>query len=149
MNFMNFHYNIRKGEEGCLKFVVMTLNCIHALLLLLFVQSETKVILFVSIIVHRLYSEADFNALSVATPPEMQRSDLAMAVLQLKALGIDNVLRFNFPSPPPARNLHSALGLLYALGAIDSGGQLTEPLGIKMAEFPLNPSYSKALMVSG
>jgi ATP-dependent RNA helicase DDX35 len=72
-----------------------------------------------------------------------------MAVLQLKALGIDNVLRFNFPSPPPARNLHSALGLLYALGAINSEGQLTEPLGIKMAEFPLSPLYSKALLTSG
>lgn len=119
------------------------------ILFLLFMQSETQIILFVGIIVHRLYSEADFNALSVATPPEMQRSDLAMAVLQLKALGIDNVLRFNFPSPPPARNLHSALGLLYALGAIDSNGHLTEPLGIKMAEFPISSLYSKALMVSG
>lgn len=79
----------------------------------------------------------------------MQRTELSMAVLQLKALGIDNVLRFNFPSPPPARNLHSALGLLYALGAIDSEGQLTKPLGIKMAEFPLIPSYSKALLMSG
>jgi ATP-dependent RNA helicase DDX35 len=98
---------------------------------------------------YRLFSEADYKTLSVSTPPEMQRSDLSMAVLQLKALGIDNVLRFNFPSPPPARNLHSALGLLYALGAIDSDGQLTEPLGIKMAEFPISPLYSKALMVSG
>lgn len=120
-----------------------------ALLFLLFMQDETHIILLISIIVHRLFSEADFKALSEATPPEMQRSDLAMAVLQLKALGIDNVLRFNFPSPPPARNLHSALGLLYALGAIDSDGQLTEPLGIKMAEFPISPLHSKALMVSG
>jgi ATP-dependent RNA helicase DDX35 len=130
-------------------FIVIPLNCIHVLLFLLLVHNETQVTLFVGTIVHRLYSEADFSALSVATPPEMQRSDLAMAILQLKALGIDNVLRFNFPSPPPARNLHSALGLLYALGAIDSDGQLTEPLGIKMAEFPINPLYSKALMVSG
>lgn len=104
---------------------------------------------FVDIVVGRLYSEADFNALSAATPPELQRTELAMAVLQLKALGIDNVLRFNFPSPPPARNLHSALGLLYALGAIDSEGQLTELLGIKMAEFPLSPLYSKVLLISG
>ena len=33
-----------------------------------------------------------------ATPPEMQRTDLSMAVLQLKALGIDNVVRFEFPT---------------------------------------------------
>jgi len=135
--------------KGCLKFIVITLNNMRALLFLLFKLSDSHILLYVCIIVHRLFSEADYKALSVSTPPEMQRSDLAMAVLQLKALGIDNVLRFNFPSPPPARNLHSALGLLYALGAIDSDGQLTEPLGIKMAEFPISPSYSKALMVSG
>ena len=35
--------------------------------------------------------------------PEMQRCDLAAAVLQLKALGIHNVVRFDFSSPPPPR----------------------------------------------
>lgn len=30
--------------------------------------------------------------------PEMQRTNLAPVVLQLKALGIDNVLRFSFLS---------------------------------------------------
>ena len=79
----------------------------------------------------------------------MQRTELAMAVLQLKALGIDNVLRFSFPSPPPAKNLLSAVELLYALGAIDSNGNLTKPLGETMAEFPIAPIFSKVLIVSG
>jgi HrpA-like helicases len=91
----------------------------------------------------------EHSKLSESTPAEMQRSELSMAVLQLKALGIDNVLRFNFPSPPPARNLQSALELLYALDAIDSDGQLTKPIGITMAEFPINPLYSKSLIISG
>ena len=55
----------------------------------------------------------------------MQRSDLAASVLQLKALGIDNVVKFEFPSAPPSKNLISCLELLYALGAIDDGGSLT------------------------
>ena len=33
----------------------------------------------------------------------MQRSDLAASVLQLKALGIDNVVKFEFPSAPPSK----------------------------------------------
>ncbi|XP_069698122.1 probable ATP-dependent RNA helicase DHX35 isoform X2 [Periplaneta americana] len=98
---------------------------------------------------YRLYTEAEYDKLAEATPPEMQRTELSMAVLQLKALGIDNVLRFNFPSPPPARNLQSALELLFAIGAIDSDGQLTEPVGLTMAEFPMNPLYSKTLITSG
>ena len=49
------------------------------------------------------------------TPPEVQRSNLAPAVLQLKALGVDDVVHFDFPSPPPARHLAVALEILYAL----------------------------------
>ena len=84
-----------------------------------------------------------------ATPPEMQRSDLAPAILQLKALGIDNILRFNFPSSPPSKNLIAGLELLYALGAINDCGDLTSPLGTTMAEIPLDPVLAKCLVVSG
>lgn len=97
----------------------------------------------------RLYTEKDYNSLHENTPPEMQRLELSGAVLQLKALGIDNVLRFPFPSPPPARHLVSAYELLHALAAVDDNGALTEPLGLQMAEFPLPPLHAKALLVSG
>ncbi|XP_071450237.1 probable ATP-dependent RNA helicase DHX35 [Hetaerina americana] len=99
---------------------------------------------------YRLFTEEAFESqLEVATPPEMQRSDLSGAVLQLKALGIDSVLRFSFPSPPPAGNLLAALELCYALGAIGDQGELLEPLGTTMAEFPLQPLFAKALAISG
>ncbi|KAJ7400248.1 putative ATP-dependent RNA helicase DHX35 [Pitangus sulphuratus] len=65
---------------------------------------------------YRLYTEEDFEKLPKATVPEMQRSNLAPVILQLKALGIDNVLRFPFLSPPPAQSMVQALELLYALG---------------------------------
>lgn len=42
--------------------------------------------------------EESFHKLEPSTVPEMQRSNLAPVVLQLKALGIDNVLRFHFLS---------------------------------------------------
>lgn len=45
-----------------------------------------------------LSSEEDFEKLPSSTVPEMQRSNLAPVILQLKALGIDNVLRFSFLS---------------------------------------------------
>ncbi|XP_076750371.1 putative ATP-dependent RNA helicase DHX35 isoform X2 [Xylocopa sonorina] len=98
---------------------------------------------------YRLYTEEAYSELFEATPPEMQRSDLAPAILQLKALGIDNVLRFNFPSAPPSKNLLAGLELLYALGAIDSNGELTTPLGMTMAEMPLEAVLAKSLIVSG
>lgn len=97
---------------------------------------------------YRLYTEEDFNKLPQHTVPEMQRIDMAGVVLQLKALGIDNILRFNFLSAPPAENMVRGLELLYALDAIDDNGRLTIPLGMNMAEFPLHPMCSKMLLSS-
>lgn len=48
--------------------------------------------------VFRLYTEEAFHSLEQATPPEMQRVNLSAAVLQLKALGIDSIARFDFIS---------------------------------------------------
>lgn len=44
----------------------------------------------------RLYTEKGFESLYDVTPPEIVRCDLASVVLQLKALGIDNIMTFDF-----------------------------------------------------
>lgn len=49
----------------------------------------------------------------------MQRSELAGTVLQLKALGIDNMMRFHWLAPPPAEAMVRALELLHSLGALN------------------------------
>ncbi|KAI9221320.1 hypothetical protein BC828DRAFT_381326 [Blastocladiella britannica] len=49
--------------------------------------------------------------------------------------------------PPPAQTLIAALELLYALSALDDEGMLTR-IGRKMAEFPLDPSLAKMLLLS-
>ncbi|XP_076311374.1 putative ATP-dependent RNA helicase DHX35 isoform X6 [Tachypleus tridentatus] len=98
---------------------------------------------------YRLCTEEDYLKLPAQTCPVIQRSSLASVILQLKALGIENILRFNFPAAPPAKNVINALELLYALGALDDNGQLTSPLGLRMSEFPLHPMFAKMLLVSG
>lgn len=72
---------------------------------------------------YRLYTEADHAKLAPMNLPEMQRSNLAGVLLQLKALGIDNVLRFPFLSPPPAEAMMRGLELLLSLGALDEYGK--------------------------
>jgi ATP-dependent RNA helicase DDX35 len=98
---------------------------------------------------YRLFTEDSFHELAVKTVPEMQRSNLAMIVIQLKAMGIDNVLQFDFMSPPPAESMIRALELLYALNALDDSARLTESIGSKMAEFPIDPTLAKMLLSSG
>jgi len=97
---------------------------------------------------YRMCTELDFRSLPINTLPEMQRTDLSGSVLMLKSLGIDNLVRFEFPSSPPSKNLAAALEVLYALGALDDGGLLTRPLGLRMAELPLHPTLSKMLLTS-
>ena len=55
--------------------------------------------------------------------PEMQRSELAGTVLQLKALGVDNMMAFDWLAPPPAETMVRALELLHALGALDANAK--------------------------
>ncbi|XP_071488369.1 probable ATP-dependent RNA helicase DHX35 [Diadema antillarum] len=98
---------------------------------------------------YRLYTEEAFRKLPKTTVPEMQRSDLGTPILQLKCLGIDNVLRFPFLSPPSSKAMVRGLELLYALGALNDHARLAEPLGVRMAELPLRPMLAKMLLVSG
>lgn len=94
----------------------------------------------------RLYTEEAYQSLPDANVPEIQRSNLAPFILQLKALGIDNVLRFDFLSPPPAELMIRALELLYSLGALDEYAKLTRPLGLRMAELAVEPMMAKTLL---
>uniref|UniRef100_A0A8C9QFK8 Probable ATP-dependent RNA helicase DHX35 n=1 Tax=Spermophilus dauricus TaxID=99837 RepID=A0A8C9QFK8_SPEDA len=99
---------------------------------------------------YRLYTEEAFDKLPQSTVPEMQRSNLAPVILQLKALGIDNVLRFHFMSVSPIFwYMLSAIFCSLLLAGLDKDCRLTEPLGLRIAEFPLNPMFAKMLLESG
>ncbi|KAI9010131.1 P-loop containing nucleoside triphosphate hydrolase protein [Hyaloraphidium curvatum] len=97
----------------------------------------------------RLYTEAVFEGLRPSMVPEMQRSPLAPVVLQLKALGLENILRFDFLSPPPAAAMTQALELLYSLDAVDDYGRLKIPYGERLAELPFEPQMAAVILNSG
>ncbi|CAG8568818.1 12806_t:CDS:10, partial [Cetraspora pellucida] len=97
---------------------------------------------------YRLYTEAAYRNEMLPNPvPEIQRTNLAHTVLTLKAMGINDLLHFDFMDPPPVQTLLTALEQLYALSALDDEGLLTR-LGRKMAEFPLEPPLSKMLILA-
>lgn len=81
------------------------------------------------------------------TIPEIQRINLGNAVLTLKALGINDLIHFDFLDPPPHETLVLALEQLYALGALNHHGELTKA-GRRMAEFPTDPMLAKMLLAS-
>ncbi|KAF0989303.1 hypothetical protein HZS_1471 [Henneguya salminicola] len=96
----------------------------------------------------RLYTERAFREEMLPTNvPEIQRTNLASTILALKAMGINDLLNFDFMDPPPEQTLITALEQLYTLGALDDEGLLTRH-GRRMAEFPLEPQLSKMLIQS-
>lgn len=97
---------------------------------------------------YRLYTEAAFQSEMLPTSiPEIQRQNLSHTILMLKAMGINDLLHFDFMDPPPTNTMLTALEELYALSALDDEGLLTR-LGRKMADFPMEPALAKVLIAS-
>lgn len=98
--------------------------------------------------VFRLYTAAEHAAFPAASAPELQVASLVQPVLQLKALGIDNLAGFDFVDRPPLDSLAGALRSLHALGALDDRGALTAGAGTVMAELPVEPAHARMLLAS-
>ncbi|KAI1004527.1 Pre-mRNA-splicing factor ATP-dependent RNA helicase [Podosphaera aphanis] len=95
-----------------------------------------------------LFTEAAFkDELYIQTIPEIQRTNLSNTVLLLKWLGVKDLLDFDFMDPPPQDTITTSLFDLWALGALDNLGDLTE-IGKKMTAFPMDPSLAKLLITS-
>lgn len=97
----------------------------------------------------RLYTKWSFHNELLSNPlPEILRGNLISTVLLLLSLGITDLIGFEFMDPPSAETLIKCLETLYALGALNSKGELTTT-GRTMTEFPVDPMFSKALIASG
>lgn len=96
----------------------------------------------------RLYTEAAYQSEMLPTTiPEIQRQNLSLTILMLKAMGINDLLHFDFMDPPPINTMLTALEELYALGALDDEGLLTR-LGRRMSDFPMDPSLAKVVIAA-
>ncbi|CAG0902664.1 unnamed protein product, partial [Cyprideis torosa] len=93
------------------------------------------------------YTERTYDEMLTTAVPEIQRTNLVATVLQLKAMGISDLLTFEFMDPPPTESLTVALDQLHSLSALDDERLITR-LGRRMAEFPLEPKLAKVLIMS-
>ncbi|KAG8371749.1 hypothetical protein BUALT_Bualt13G0120400 [Buddleja alternifolia] len=97
---------------------------------------------------YRLYPENEFYKLKDSTTPEIKRCNLSNVILQLKALGIDDIIGFDFIEEPDRMAIIKSMELLFLLGALTDESKLSEPVGHQMARLPLDPIYSKSLIVA-
>lgn len=115
----------------------------------------------------RLYTQEAFEDMEYSPQPEIQRTNLTSAILQLKCVGQDlETMEFMDRPHPESGTWHfplfylrtrsdfihpltvgSALRALLLLGALDETSQLTD-LGRSMAFFPLEPQYAAVILAS-
>lgn len=105
---------------------------------------------------YRLYSSAVFNNdFESFTEPDILRRPVDDLVLQMKAINIDKVINFPFPTPPKPQVLEAAEKLLIDLGALapkrTTKGILTSvitAIGRTMTKFPVSPRFAKMLCLA-
>ncbi len=67
----------------------------------------------------RLFSEEDYLARPLYTPPEILRSNLAEVILRMTALRLGDMAVFPFIDPPAPKSIHDGRDVLVELGAIE------------------------------
>ncbi len=94
----------------------------------------------------RLWTVAEQQRKEPATPPEVQRVDMAETVLFLHALGFHHIEAFPWFEAPSPEALAAARGLLRQLKAIDGerSGVVT-PLGRELSRVPAHPRIALLL----
>jgi ATP-dependent helicase HrpA len=95
----------------------------------------------------RLYSEEDLRGRPEHTDPEIQRTNLASVVLQMRAMRLGAIERFPFIDPPDPRRIRDGVEALEEIGAIDPNGALTK-IGRDLSRLPLDPRFGRMLLAA-
>ncbi|MFZ7157187.1 ATP-dependent RNA helicase HrpA, partial [Avibacterium avium] len=100
----------------------------------------------------RLYSEEDFNQRPEFTDPEILRTNLASVILQMTALGLDDINAFPFVDAPDKRHIQDGIKLLEELQSFQivktkhgEKRQLTQ-IGRQLAQLPVDPRLGRMMI---
>ncbi|EWY89205.1 hypothetical protein FOYG_10130 [Fusarium oxysporum NRRL 32931] len=94
---------------------------------------------------YRLYTKEDYDEILLpTTPASIHTSDLSRLVLQIKAMGFDDVANFDFIDKPDPEVFLRALEDLLAMGYLDDTGTIT-PKGQMASKLPVHPVWFNAL----
>lgn len=100
----------------------------------------------------RLYSEEDFESRPEFTEPEIKRTGLASVILQMLSLGLGEIGKFPFLTPPDQRGIADGIGLLTELGAVTTEGRgarakhrITKT-GRELSRLPIEPRFARMVL---
>jgi ATP-dependent helicase HrpA len=93
----------------------------------------------------RLFTEEDFESRRTFTEPEIQRTNLASVILQMKLLGLGEISHFPFIDPPDHRLIKDGYRILEEIGAVAGDRRVTR-LGQQLARLPVDPRIGRMLL---
>ncbi|KAI2800282.1 putative ATP-dependent RNA helicase dhx33 [Blomia tropicalis] len=103
---------------------------------------------------YRLYTKKEFKQMKPFPIPDIQKCNLSNVMLQLMAIGIQDVGNFDFVDPPSNDNIEASIRSLKSLKAIEPIADL-EPnlyklteMGSQMITFPVDPNHSALIIAS-
>jgi ATP-dependent helicase HrpB len=96
----------------------------------------------------RLYTKGDLAARPSHDTPEVARSDLSQAALELFAAGVTRLDSLQWLDAPPASGVGAANELLSRLGATHQGptGTRLSAIGERMLRFPVHPRLARIVV---
>jgi ATP-dependent helicase HrpB len=98
-------------------------------------------------VAYRLWSLIEHGTRRPHAEPEITQVDLAGLALELAAWGVSDPSRVPFLDQPSSRGYRDGVDLLVTLGAIDSGGSLTD-IGRRMLDLPLHPRLARMVVAA-
>ncbi|KAJ1507442.1 putative ATP-dependent RNA helicase DHR1 [Coelomomyces lativittatus] len=97
---------------------------------------------------YRLYSSSVFDRFfPLHTAPEILTMPMESVILHLKAMHIDCIHHFPFPTSPKLEDIVKAEKVLQKLGAFNPHHSISS-LGLQMSRFPVHPRFAKILLLA-
>lgn len=93
----------------------------------------------------RLYSEEVLESCAEFTEPEIQRTNLASVILQMKMLGFGELDKFPFVNAPDRRLIKDGYRVLEELSVVDGLAKVTR-LGKQVSRLSVDPRIARMLM---
>ncbi|KAG2388457.1 hypothetical protein C9374_000621 [Naegleria lovaniensis] len=106
---------------------------------------------------YRMFSSAVFDQRFLDyTEPDILKAPIENIILQMKSMGIKQVEKFPFPTPPDVESVKKGVDVLVNLGALDKYlsnkdgtiETIITKMGTAMNRFPLHPRFAKMLILS-
>jgi ATP-dependent helicase HrpA len=95
----------------------------------------------------RLFSEQDYLSRDAFTMPEIQRTNLAAVILQMKSLKLGELEEFPLIDPPKPEAIRDGYRTLAEIGAVDEQQELTE-IGRRLCRLPVDPRIGRIILAA-